>query len=77
MEASYIAGKSVMMLHGPWVWDKAKAAGSDSPSTARRVARHAARRRPGTWMQGALPPNIDNQWWMRAGVENCRTGRRS
>ncbi|NOX21812.1 MAG: carbohydrate ABC transporter substrate-binding protein [Actinobacteria bacterium] len=22
MEVSYIAGKSVMMLHGPWVWDK-------------------------------------------------------
>ena len=29
MEASYIAGKSVMMLHGPWVWDKALAAGSE------------------------------------------------
>ena len=26
---SYIAGKSVMMLHGPWVWDKALAAGSE------------------------------------------------
>jgi ABC-type glycerol-3-phosphate transport system substrate-binding protein len=29
MEASYIAGKSAMMLHGPWPWDKAIAADPD------------------------------------------------
>jgi ABC-type glycerol-3-phosphate transport system substrate-binding protein len=29
METSYIAGKSAMMLHGPWPWDKAIAADPD------------------------------------------------
>ncbi len=66
MEASYIAGKSVMMMHGPWVWDKALAAGSTFtqdglPSTPPADG--------GPWLQFSLPPNIDNQWFMRAGVE--------
>jgi ABC-type glycerol-3-phosphate transport system substrate-binding protein len=65
MEASYIGGKSVMMLHGPWVWDKAKAAGS----TFKQEGIPATPPAEGmeTWAQFALPPNIDNQWWMRAG----------
>jgi ABC-type glycerol-3-phosphate transport system substrate-binding protein len=66
MEASYIAGKSVMMMHGPWVWDKALAAGSTFdqrglPSTPPADG--------GTWLQYAAPPNIDNQWFMRAEVQ--------
>jgi ABC-type glycerol-3-phosphate transport system substrate-binding protein len=67
MEASYIAGKSVMMMHGPWVWDKALAAGSTFtqagiPSTPPADG--------GTWTQFSAPPNIDNQWFMRAGVQD-------
>ena len=66
MEASYIAGKSVMMMHGPWVWDKALAAGSTFtqdglPSTPPADG--------GPWLQYSLPPNMDNQWFMRAGVD--------
>jgi hypothetical protein len=64
MEASYIAGKSVMMIHGPWVWDKAKAAGSTFVQDGFPATPPAE---GGVWMQFALPPNIDNQWWMRAG----------
>jgi hypothetical protein len=70
MEASYIAGKSVMMLHGPWVWDKALAAGSEFA-----VAGHQKGLPPtppadgGQWLLSALPPNIDNQWWMREGEQ--------
>ncbi len=30
MEASYIAGNSVMMLHGPWTWDKMLAENPDA-----------------------------------------------
>lgn len=65
MEASYIAGKSVMMLHGPWVWDKALAAGSTFKQEGLPITPPAEGME--TWMQNALPPNIDNQWWMRAG----------
>ena len=54
MEAAYIAGNSVMMMHGPWVWDKARAAGSTFEQSG---------------LQYAAPPNIDNQWFMRVGVE--------
>jgi len=64
MEASYIAGKSVMMLHGPWVWDKAIAAGSTFKQDGMPATPPADGQQ---WVQGALPPNIDNQWWMRAG----------
>ena len=68
MEASYIAGKSVMMLHGPWVWDKARAAGSTF--TQKGIPATPPAEGMATWMQGALPPNIDNQWWMRAGEQD-------
>jgi len=70
MEASYIAGKSVMMLHGPWVWDKALAAGS--PFATQDHQKGIPCTPPadgGTWLQSALPPNIDNQWWMREGEQ--------
>jgi ABC-type glycerol-3-phosphate transport system substrate-binding protein len=71
MEASYIAGKSVMMLHGPWVWDKALAAGSDFAVNGNQDGLPATppAEGQGVWMQSALPPNIDNQWFIRAGNE--------
>jgi ABC-type glycerol-3-phosphate transport system substrate-binding protein len=71
MEASYIAGKSVMMLHDPWVWDKALAAGSDFAVAGNQDGIPATPPAEGQspWMQSALPPNIDNQWFLRAGVE--------
>ena len=71
MEASYIAGKSVMMLHGPWVWDKALAAGSDFAVNGNQSGLPATPPAEGqvSWMQSALPPNIDNQWFIRAGNE--------
>ncbi len=72
MEASYIAGKSVMMLHGPWVWDKALAAGSAFATAGHQEGLPATPPAEGqsVWMQGAQPPNIDNQWFIRAGNEN-------
>ena len=71
MEASYIAGKSVMMLHGPWVWDKALAAGSEFAVAGNQDGLPATPPAEGQspWMQSALPPNIDNQWFIRAGNE--------
>lgn len=71
MEASYIGGKSVMMLHGPWVWDKASAAGSTFKQDGIPATPPAEGME--TWWQSALPPNIDNQWWMRAGVDKLPT----
>ncbi|GAB4542974.1 MAG: hypothetical protein Kow0063_35610 [Anaerolineae bacterium] len=71
MEASYIAGKSVMMLHGPWVWDKALAAGSEFAIKGHQDGLPATPPAEGqeVWMQSALPPNIDNQWFIRTGNE--------
>lgn len=71
MEASYIGGKSVMMLHGPWVWDKASAAGATFKQDGIPATPPAEGME--TWWQSALPPNIDNQWWMRAGVDKLPT----
>jgi ABC-type glycerol-3-phosphate transport system substrate-binding protein len=67
MEASYIAGKSVMMLHGPWVWDKAMAAGSEFDQRGLPATPPAEGQE--TWIQGALAPQIDAQYFIRAGVE--------
>jgi hypothetical protein len=47
------------------VWDKAKAAGSTFTQDGIPATPPAEGME--TWMQFALPPNIDNQWWMRAG----------
>jgi len=66
MEASYIAGKSVMMMHGPWVWDKALAAGATFRQAGFPLTPPAD---GGDWLQGALPPTIDAQYFIRAGVE--------
>jgi ABC-type glycerol-3-phosphate transport system substrate-binding protein len=70
MEASYIAGKSVMMMHGPWVWDKALAAGSDFAVNGKQDGLPCTPPADGgTWLQYSAPPNIDNQWFIRAGNE--------
>jgi hypothetical protein len=67
MEASYIGGKSVMMLHGPWVWDKAIAAGSTFTQAGFPATPPADGQ---TWLQGALPPTVDAQYFIRAGVQD-------
>jgi len=71
MEANYISGKSVMMLHGPWVWDKANAAGSPFAVAGHQEGLPSTPPADGqeVWLQGAQPPNIDNQWFMREGVQ--------
>jgi len=66
MEASYINGKSVMMLHGPWVWDKAMAAGSTFDQRGLPASPPAEGQ--DQWYQGAFYPQIDGQFMMRAGV---------
>jgi len=66
MEASYISGKSVMMLHGPWVWDKALAAGSTFDQ--RGIPASPPAEGQDQWYQGAFYPQIDGQFMMRAGV---------
>ena len=68
MEASYIAGKSVMMLHGPWVWDKALAAGSTFEQRGIPLT-PPAEGNP-VWTQGAASPNIDMDFFIRAGNED-------
>lgn len=67
MEAAYIAGNSFMMFHGPWVWDKALAAGSTFAQRGFPATPPAEGQ--DTWMQGALPPYIDCQYFIRAGNE--------
>ena len=66
MEATYISVKSVMMVHGPWVWDKAAAAGSTFEQVGLPATPPADM---DTWKQFALPVNIDNQWFIRAGAD--------
>ncbi len=68
MEAGYIGGTSVMMIHGPWVWDKALAAGSTFDQRGFPATPPAKGQKQ--WMQGALPPYIDCQYFIRAGNEN-------
>jgi ABC-type glycerol-3-phosphate transport system substrate-binding protein len=69
MEASYIAGKSVMMLHGPWVWDKAMAAGSEFAVNGHQNGIPLTPPAEGrdVWVQGALSPAIDVGYFIRAG----------
>lgn len=67
MEAGYIGGKSVMMLHGPWVWDKALAAGATFEQRGFPATPPAKGNKQ--WLQGALPPYIDCQYFIRAGNE--------
>ena len=69
MEASYIAGKSVMMLHGPWVWDKAMAAGSEFAISGHQAGLPSTPPAEGQspWIQGAQPPAIDYGFFIREG----------
>jgi ABC-type glycerol-3-phosphate transport system substrate-binding protein len=67
MEASFIAGKSVMMLHGPWVWDKALAANPNFKQSGCPATPPAQGQTP--WMQYATPPQIDAQYFIRAGAD--------
>jgi len=71
METSYIASKSVMMLHGPWVWDKALAAGSEFAVNGHQNGFPMTPPADGQdWVQGALPPSIDAGFFMRAGNQD-------
>lgn len=70
MEATYISGKTIMMVHGPWVWDKAAAAGSTFEQVGLPATPPADME---AWKQFALPVNIDNQWFLRAGVDKTAT----
>jgi ABC-type glycerol-3-phosphate transport system substrate-binding protein len=67
MEAGYIGGKSAMMLHGPWVWDKALAAGATFEQRGFPATPPA--KGNNQWLQSALPPYIDCQYFIRAGNE--------
>jgi ABC-type glycerol-3-phosphate transport system substrate-binding protein len=49
MEASFIANKSVMMLHGPWVWDKLLAANPSADQSGLPATPPAEGQE--TWMQ--------------------------
>lgn len=49
MEASFIANKSVMMLHGPWVWDKLLAADPEADQSGFPATPPAEGQE--TWMQ--------------------------
>jgi hypothetical protein len=61
-----------MMLHGPWVWDKALAAGSEFATAGHQEGLPASPPAEGKspWTQAAMPPNIDNQWFIRTGNED-------
>jgi ABC-type glycerol-3-phosphate transport system substrate-binding protein len=67
MEAGYIGGTSVMMLHGPWVWDKALAAGSTFDQRGWPCTPPA--KGNDTWRQFAMAPGIDWQFFIRSGNE--------
>jgi ABC-type glycerol-3-phosphate transport system substrate-binding protein len=67
MEALFIGGKSVMMLHGPWVWDKYLAADPNAVQSGMPATPPAEGQ--DTWIQGAFPPAIDAGWFIRAGNE--------
>jgi hypothetical protein len=68
MEGSYIGGKSVMMLHGPWPWDKMMA---NDPSVAQTgMPGMLPAEGQDTWIQGAFPPSINQGYFIRTGNEN-------
>ena len=69
MEGSYIGGKSVMMLHGPWPWDKMQANDPNVQQSGFPASPPAAGQ--STWLQAAYPPDIDAGWFIRAGNEKA------
>jgi len=56
MEASYIAGKSVMMLHGPWTWDKMLAENPDARQEG--IPATPPENEGDPWVQSVSPPNV-------------------
>jgi ABC-type glycerol-3-phosphate transport system substrate-binding protein len=66
MEANYIGKRSVMMMHGPWVWDKMLA---EDP-TAQQAGLPLTPPAEGqdTWMQYLGPVRVESGGYMHAGV---------
>ncbi|GMQ93848.1 MAG: hypothetical protein BMS9Abin12_1328 [Acidimicrobiia bacterium] len=69
MEASYIAGKSVMMLHGPWTWDKMLAEKPDARQQGIPATPPANAGDP--WVQFVSPPAVDSGF--KIPIENLDT----
>ncbi len=67
MEASYLAGKSVMMLHGPWPWDKMLAENPDARQLGIPATPPLVEGDP--WVQYVSAPIVDNGW--RIPIENA------
>ncbi len=68
MEASYIAGDSALLLHGPWVWDKALAAGADFAVNGNQQGMPVTPPAEGNpWLQAAAPPAVDSGYFIRTG----------
>jgi len=66
MEASYLAGKSVMMLHGPWPWDKMLGENPDARQLG--IPATPPENEGDPWRQWVSSPNIDNGY--RIPIEN-------
>ena len=56
MEASFVAKKSVMLLHGPWIWDKTMAA--DPSAQLLGIPGTPPENAGDPWMQYMGPPNL-------------------
>jgi ABC-type glycerol-3-phosphate transport system substrate-binding protein len=67
MEAGYVSGRSVMVMHGPWIWDKALAANPAIQQKGYPLTPPADGQK--TWVQGAMPPAVDKGFFIRAGNE--------
>lgn len=65
MEASYIAKKSVMMLHGPWPWDKMLAA--DPTAVQEGIPATPPAAGQSEWIQGMGPLRIETEFHMPIG----------
>jgi len=70
MEASYIARKSVLMLHGPWPWDKMLAA--DPTAKDEGIPGTPPAEGQATWMQymSRLDPTARNGYCLLEGAQN-------
>lgn len=67
-EASYIAKKSVMVFHGPWLWDKALAADPTIQQLGLPATPPAAGQ--DTWMQYLAPIDTFRWFALIEGVQN-------
>lgn len=66
MEANYISKRSVMMIHGPWVWDKALAADPTVQQAGFPLTPPAEGQE--TWMQYMGPLRVETGPYMHAQV---------